>query len=368
MIDPGKLYTKLENKGLDFFTGVPDSLLKDFCAYIEDNSPNNIITANEGNAVGLASGHYLASGRPGVVYMQNSGLGNAVNPLISLVDEAVYKIPMLLMIGWRGEPGVKDEPQHRKQGELTLPLIECLGIEYSIFDKSSDIDELLGKAEKNLNAGKPYAFVVKKGAFSPYKLKSVKPDISALDKEKALEIVVAGIKEESLIVSTTGKLSRELFEIREKRNETHSRDFLTVGSMGHTSQIAMGVALSNPSKDVYCLDGDGSVIMHMGSLAVNASVKTSNFKHIVFNNAAHDSVGGQPTVADKVELSKIAEACGMGAISRVSTEDELKRAVERMAAGDLDFLEIMVKKGARADLGRPTISPVMCKNNFMECM
>jgi len=368
MIDPGKLYKKLIDNGLDFFTGVPDSLLKNFCAYIEDHSKNNTITANEGNAVGLAAGHYLATGSPGVVYMQNSGIGNAVNPLISLVDKDVYKIPVLLIVGWRGEPGVKDEPQHVKQGKLTLPLIECLGIEYSVIDEVSNIDEVWTNAEKLLKDNKPYALVVKKGVFSSYKLKKTKPDISEMNKEKALEIVVEQLENNSLIVSTTGKLSRELFEIREKRDETHNRDFLTVGSMGHTSQIALGVALSNPDQKVYCFDGDGSVLMHMGSLPVNASKKAANFKHIVFNNGAHDSVGGQPTVAGSVVLSDIAKACGIEKSMQVKTEDELKKAILKMVEGELDFLEILVKKGARSDLGRPTISPIMSKENFMESM
>ncbi len=368
MIDPGKLYNKLTSEGLDFFAGVPDSLLKDFCAYIEDHSSNNVIAANEGNAVGLAAGHYLATGRPGVVYMQNSGIGNAVNPLISLVDEDVYKIPVLLIVGWRGEPGLKDEPQHVKQGKLTLPLIECLGIGYSIIDESSNIDETWIKAEKRLKDNKPYALIVKKGSFVPYKLKKIKPDISEMNKEKALEIVVEQLEKESLIVSTTGKLSRELFELREKREETHNRDFLTVGSMGHTSQIALGAALGNPGKNVYCFDGDGSVLMHMGSLPVNASKKAANFKHIVFNNGAHDSVGGQPTVAGSVILSDIAKASGIEKSMQVKTENELKKAVIRMVEGDLDFLEILVKKGARPDLGRPTIPPSEAKENFMESM
>ena len=368
MIDPGKLYKKLIDNGLDFFAGVPDSLLKDFCAYIEDHSDKNTITANEGNAVGLAAGHYLATGRPGVVYMQNSGIGNAVNPLISLIDEDVYKIPVLLIVGWRGEPGLKDEPQHVKQGKLTLPLIECLGIDYSIIDESSNIDKVWDKAEKLLEDNKPYALIVKKGVFSPYKLQNKKSNISEMNREKALELVIEQLEEDSLIVSTTGKLSRELYELREKRNETHDRDFLTVGSMGHTSQIALGAALSNPGKKVYCFDGDGSVLMHMGSLPINASKKAANFKHIVFNNGAHDSVGGQPTVAGSVILSDIAKASGIEKSMQVKTEVELKKAVIRMVEGDLDFLEILVKKGARSDLGRPTISPIMGKENFMESM
>jgi phosphonopyruvate decarboxylase len=368
MIDPGNLYKKLIENGLDFFAGVPDSLLKDFCAYIEDFSDKNIITANEGNAIGLAAGHYLATGRPGVVYMQNSGIGNAVNPLISLMDEDVYKIPVLLIIGWRGEPGKKDEPQHKKQGKLTLPLIECMGLEYSIVDESTDIEKMWTKAEKLLQNNSPYVLLIKKGVFSPYKLRNIKPDISEMNKEKALEIVVSRLEKQSLIVSTTGKLSRELFEIRERRGETHNRDFLTVGSMGHTSQIALGVALGNPKKTVYCFDGDGSLLMHMGSLAVNASIKAANFRYIVFNNGAHDSVGGQPTVAGSVILSDIAKACGMDRSIRVQTEEELIKGMDRMEKGDIDFLEILVKKGARSDLGRPTISPVLCKKNFMESM
>lgn len=365
MIKPEELYNTFLENNLDFFTGVPDSLLKDFCAYLEDNATSNIITANEGNSIGLAAGHYLATGNPAVVYMQNSGMGNAVNPLVSLMDEDVYKIPVLLMIGWRGEPGVKDEPQHKKQGKITLSLLECLGIEYSVIDESSDINEIWLKAESFLNRKLPYALVVKKGTFSPYKLLNVKADISKMEKEKALEIVVSNLGHEDLSVSTTGKLSRELFEIRERRNEDHNRDFLTVGSMGHSSQIALGTALSLPGRNVYCLDGDGAFLMHLGSLPINASLKAKNFKHIVFNNSAHDSVGGQPTVAGSISLCDIAKSCGFKKSLTVETEQELEAAMGKMVKGDLEFLEILVKKGSREDLGRPTISAPDCKDNFM---
>jgi len=368
MIKPEDFYNKLKHKGLDFFTGVPDSLLKEFCAYLEDHSDRNIITANEGNSVALAAGHYLATGRPGVVYMQNSGIGNTVNPMLSLVDEDVYNIPLLMLIGWRGEPGKKDEPQHKKQGKVTLSLLECMGIEYIAIDENSDMEHVWDKAEQTLSQKKPFAIVVKKGTFSPYKLQSVQADISDFNKERALDVIVSGLNPEDLIVSTTGKLSRELFELREQKNETHKRDFLTVGSMGHTSQIAMGVALSNPKRDIYCLDGDGSFLMHMGSLAINATLKASNMKHIVFNNSAHDSVGGQPTVAGSLSLSEIAKSCGFKKALTVSDEDGLKQAVTKLVSGELEFLEVQVAKGSRADLGRPTISPVQCKENFMESM
>ncbi len=368
MIKPEDLYNKLTSNGLEFFAGVPDSLLKDFCAYVEDNAKINIITANEGNAVGLAAGHYLAKETPAIVYMQNSGIGNAVNPLLSLMDEDVYKIPVLLFIGWRGEPGVKDEPQHVKQGKTTLSLLESMGIDYLILDETETADSLWEKAAPVLKENKPFAVVVKKGVFSDYKLKKLQGDISSMEKERAVEVVTSVLSKDDLIVATTGKLSRELFEIREKHNQSHATDFLTVGSMGHTSQIAMGVALSRPDKDVYCFDGDGSFLMHMGSLPVNASLKADNLKYIVFNNGVHDSVGGQPTVAFSLSLTDIALSCGYKSVKSVDNEADLKKAVEELKGGDIQFLEVRVKKGARKDLGRPTISPQDCKTNFMELL
>jgi len=365
MVSPADFYEMLSAKGIDFFTGVPDSLLKNFCAYVEDHASVNIITANEGNAVGLAAGHYLATGKPALVYMQNSGIGNAVNPLISLMDEDVYKMPVFLLIGWRGEPGVKDEPQHVKQGKVTLSLLEAMGIDYAVLDEQSSPDRVWQQAKPVLVAEKPFALVVKKGVFGDYKLEKVKKDISELEKERAIEIVAAALGQDDLIVSTTGKISRELFEIRERRGESHAADFLTVGSMGHTSQIAMGIAASRPSKRVYCFDGDGSVLMHMGSLPVNASLARENFRHVVFNNAAHDSVGGQPTVAGELSLTEMAAASGYRGVKSVDNEADLQKALGELTSGDIQFLEVRVKKGSRKELGRPTITPQECKQNFM---
>jgi phosphonopyruvate decarboxylase len=368
MIDPEDLFRKLQSNGVVFFTGVPDSLLKDFCAYLEDNAETNIITANEGNSIGLAAGYYLAKGKPACVYMQNSGIGNAVNPLVSLMDEDVYKIPVLMFIGWRGEPGVKDEPQHVKQGKITLSLLESMGIDYMILDAQETAGSLWEKAAPVLESMRPFAVVVKKGIFSEYKLKNTRDDISVLERERAIELVTASLNNDDLVVATTGKISRELYEIREKNRQSHSADFLTVGSMGHASQIAMGVALARRDKTVYCFDGDGSVLMHMGSLAVNAACKRDNFKHIVFNNGAHDSVGGQPTAAANISLASIASSSGYEKVKCVDNETDLKGALKELKTGPLQFLEIRVRKGSRGDLGRPKAAPQDCKNNFMELL
>ena len=368
MIQPSEFYDLVKASGIEFFAGVPDSLLKSLCAYIEDHAPRNIITANEGNAIALAAGHYLGTGRPACVYMQNSGLGNAVNPLLSLMDQDVYKIPVLLVIGWRGEPGVHDEPQHVKQGKVTTSLLETMGIEYTVLDEHSLLHDAWSRAKSVLSEGSPFAFVVRKGAIGDYTLKNKKPNISTLSREKAIRRIITSLPKGALIISTTGMISRELFELREQLQQGHESDFLTVGSMGHTSQIAMGLALGRPDKQVFCLDGDGSFLMHLGSVVINASLHCPNFKHIILNNAAHDSVGGQPTVAGEVSLSGIASACGYENSRTVDSEDDLAQAVVDMKEGNLQVLVVCVSKGARKDLGRPTISPQECKRNFMDAL
>ncbi|MBN2567892.1 MAG: phosphonopyruvate decarboxylase, partial [Deltaproteobacteria bacterium] len=280
----------------------------------------------------------------------------------------VYNIPVLLLIGWRGEPGVRDEPQHIKQGKITLSLLECLGIDYMVAGETENIDSVWEKAASVLGKNKPFAVVVKKDIFSEYKLQRVQEDVSRLEKERAIEIIVGVLRKDDLIVATTGTISRELFEIREKNGQSHANDFLAVGSMGHTSQIALGIAASRWDRTVYCFDGDGSVLMHMGSLAVNASLGLKNFRHIVFNNGAHDSVGGQPTAAVSVALSKIVVSCGYKSVLSADNEEDLLKAAEKMAAGDIQFLEVLVRKGSRKNLVRPTISPRDCKKNFMAVM
>lgn len=355
---------------MDFFTGVPDSLLKNVCAYITDHfvTERNVIAANEGAAVGLAAGYYLATKKIPVVYMQNSGLGNAVNPLMSLTDKEVYNIPLLLLVGWRGEPGVKDEPQHIKQGKVTLPLLEAMSIKYAIMSQNeTEFLSQLNYANFYMNeTHEPFAFVIPKGTFEEYKLQQDGEVILPLKREAAIQLIASSLSKEDIIVSTTGMISRELFEYRTSAFMEHEKDFLTVGSMGHASQIALGIALEKKKCKVFCFDGDGSTLMHMGSLAIIGSLHPDNYVHVIFNNGAHDSVGGQPTVAFNIDLCKIAQACGYEAALSVSDSDSLCEALKRITYmhGPI-LLEVKVRKGARKDLGRPTTTPLQNKDTFM---
>ena len=362
-------YNLLIQNGIECFCGVPDSLLKSFCAYVSDNAHNHTITANEGNAIGLAAGNFLATGKPACVYMQNSGLGNCVNPLLSLTDEEVYNIPLLMLIGWRGEPGQKDEPQHVKQGKVTDKLLEVMGIEYSVLP--DDIEE----AKVIINAAfvymteykKPYALIIKKGLFDEYNMQNKSDTLYKLGREEAIENVLRCLTIKDVIVSTTGHISREVYEIREKYNQSHKQDFLTVGSMGHASSIALGIALNKQNRNVYCFDGDGAFLMHLGSMIVNLSKNLDNFKHIVFNNEAHDSVGAQPTAIGVANLVELAAAGGFKYSYSVSSIDELLAVLPKfISERGPSFLEIKVKCGARKDLGRPKETPIENKNIFME--
>jgi len=370
MIRPEYFYNTLRGMGIDFYTGVPDSLLKDICAYITDHADrkNNIIAANEGGAVGLAAGYHLATGNIPVVYMQNSGLGNTVNPLMSLTDSDVYRIPVLLVIGWRGEPGVHDEPQHVKQGKTTLPLLDAMEIRHEIMsgDEAELEKQLAGGVRYMKETGRAFALVVKKGTFGKYKLQNGTHNPYTMEREEAIKAVAGAMDVKDIVVSTTGKISRELFEHRTATGEGHSRDFLTVGSMGHASQIALGIALNRPERNVYCFDGDGAAIMHMGGMGIVASMLPGNFYHIVFNNGAHDSVGGQPTIGFGIDLPKIAAGCGYKTVMSVATRSELDAILPTLTTLPAPLLlEIKVKKGSRDDLGRPTTTPVENKEALM---
>lgn len=365
MIDTKQFYDTLLEHGVDFFAGVPDSLLSNLCACIKENTPKerNIITANEGNAVAMCAGYYLSTGKYGVVYMQNSGQGNAVNPLLSLTDEDVYSIPMLLVIGWRGEPGKHDEPQHVKQGKLTLPLLETMGIDYAVL--GSDYKEQLEAAIEYLKTNsKPYALVVKKGEFSPYSIKKSESEYS-MTREGALEKIIEELSSEDVIVSTTGKTSREIFEIRERRGEGHSNDFLTVGSMGHTASIAYGVALGTKN-DVYCIDGDGSFLMHMGSLAVIGTNLPDNFKYILNDNNAHESVGGQPTCTGSIDIANILKSCGFKRVIVANNEKQIAKGIKALRESKNCAMILHTRQGSRDDLGRPTTTPAENKISLMK--
>lgn len=376
MIRPQFFYDTLAGYGIDFYAGVPDSLLKNLCAYITDHADtsHNIIAANEGGAMGLAAGHYLATGQIPVVYMQNSGEGNIINPLASLTDSDVYNIPVLLVIGWRGKPGVHDEPQHVKQGKVTTGLLNVMGIDYTVLSKEEDKAEAqIRKAVEYMQSTKNcYALVIEKDTFDNYQLSTVNSQLElSLSREEAIQTVAAALGEKDCIVSTTGMISRELFEYRTAKNEGHERDFLTVGSMGHASQIALGIAMEKPDRRVWCFDGDGATIMHMGSMAIVASKQPGNYIHVVFNNGAHDSVGGQPTVGLNIDLPAIAKAVGYKHIVSVDNKEDLENQLSivnsRLSINEYPiFLEIRVRKGNRKDLGRPTTTPIQNKDALMD--
>ncbi len=371
MISPAFFYQFLQKRGLEFYSGVPDSLLKNLCAYLTHNTEkkNHIIAANEGGSVGLAAGYYLATGNIPVVYMQNSGLGNTVNPLLSLMDKEVYNIPVLLLIGWRGEPEVKDEPQHVKQGKVTIPLLEAMGIRHEIMETEETL--LTVQLERSIRfmeeTKEPFALVIRKGSFEEYKRPENTLPIYELSREQTIGQIVSHMEDSDIVVSTTGMISRELFEYREATGQGHKRDFLTVGSMGHASQIALGIALNKPERRVFCIDGDGATIMHMGALGIIGSMNPSNYFHIVLNNGAHDSVGGQPTIGFQLDLPQIAQACGYKKVISVENEQALQEALNHLSEQPTPLLlEVKVKKGARKDLGRPTTTPIENKENLME--
>ncbi|CAG2053871.1 unnamed protein product [Timema podura] len=388
-LDPADFYRALQNIGIEFFCGVPDSLLKDFCAFVTTNVPeeNHVITANEGNAIGLAAGYHLASGKAGLVYLQVItgvgqqvlmslmlphefdtlvqslvglstelrvlgsipdmaekfiiGIGNTVNPLLSLAAPEVYSIPMLLLIGWRGEPGKRDEPQHILQGQVTPGMLNSLGIPFST------LPDFLDGAKNTLENAKKFR----------------------MSREQAVQILVDGLHDSDIVVSTTGMLSRELFEYRVVKEQGHERDFLTVGSMGHASSIALGIALRKKNRQVFCFDGDGAVIMHMGTMSSVGQTQPNNFKHVVINNGAHDSVGGQHTAAqnhDRFSLAQIAVGSGYRQSKVVATETELMSGIRwlRQTSGPA-LLEVKVNQGSRKGLGRPTRTPIQNKMDFM---
>ena len=358
--------------GADFYTGVPDSQLKALCNCLMNkygiDPKHHIIAANEGNCTALAAGYHLATGKVPVVYMQNSGEGNIINPVASLLNDKVYAIPVVFVIGWRGEPGVHDEPQHIYQGEVTVKLLDDMGIASFIIGKETtdeEVEKAMDGFKSLLAQGKDVAFVVRKGGLS-YDGKVEYKNENTMLREEIIRHIVK-VSGEDPIVSTTGKASRELFEIREANHQSHKYDFLTVGSMGHSSSIALGVAINKPDRKIWCIDGDGAVLMHMGSMAVIGANAPKNLVHVVINNSAHETVGGQPTVAGKIDLVAIAKACGYKKAVSVDSFELLDKELQSAkTANELSLIEVKCSIGARDDLGRPTTTALDNKRGFME--
>ncbi len=372
-MDAQHLLSACAAAGIDFFTGVPDSQLKGLCdtlyATYGVGGKQHIVAANEGNAIGLCAGHFLATGRPALCYMQNSGLGNAVNPLASLMDAQVYALPCLLVVGWRGEPGVHDEPQHVKQGQITLGQLKLLDVPYMVLDKTMsdvDFDAAFANLRTHLDAGRTAAIVVKKGALTCF-LTPKYGNSRQLTREDAAAHILRVANDRDVFVSTTGKLSRELFELREAAGQSHQKDFLTVGSMGHASMIALGIALEQPTRRVWCLDGDGAALMHLGAMAVLGQRKPANLLHVVINNAAHETVGGMPVCEGALDISAVAKAVGYEHVFRAEDVPSLDTALKaaKQCCG-LTLVEVMCAVGARADLGRPTTTPQQNRDALMK--
>jgi phosphonopyruvate decarboxylase len=374
MIDPARFIDHLRGHGVSLYTGVPDSLLKQLNAYIMAELPReqHVIAANEGAAVAIAMGHYLRTGAPAMVYLQNSGIGNTINPLLSLADPDVYGTPMVVVVGWRGQPGVKDEPQHVKQGRIMEALLDAVDLPWAVLPhEPAAAEATMAEAVKTaMDASTPYVVLVEKGTFADFVAEPPAPPSEARpSREEALVAMADAVGPDAIIVSTTGMLSRELFEYREREGLPAGRDFLTVGGMGHACSIALGVAMREPEREVWCFDGDGAFLMHLGSLAVIADHAPPSYFHVVFNNGVHDSVGGQPTSIGAVDIAATARALGYRYAASTSDLDSISRAVAQLrAAGGPALLELQVRPGNRPGIGRPTRTPAESKQAFMAAL
>jgi len=355
MLDQKKVFSILADNNITFYTGVPDSYLNGFCNYALENYPDkNVIAANEGNAIGIASGHYFATKNIPLVYMQNSGMGNSVNPLASLVDKDVYGVPMILLIGWRGEPNTGDHPQHKLQGEITTKLLDIMHIPYSILENDDEkFKEVIDKAVKYCKDNhQPYALISPKGVMASSEKRNNLDESYPMSREEAIETIVEVMPSDTIYSATTGRATRELFFIRERRGEDLKNDFLNVGSMGHASSVALGIALEKKNRNVVVLDGDSAAIMHMGALTMVSKLNVPNYIHVILNNGAHESVGGQPSAGQRIDFTNIAEACGYKTVGHpVTNKEELIEAINELKdCGKAAFIDCRIHKGLNRKL------------------
>lgn len=361
MVNQDKLFASLHQMGIHFFTGVPDSLLNDFCLYLTNNIPDgeHVMAANEGNAIAIAAGNYLATGNIPLVYMQNSGIGNATNPLLSLTHSCVYSIPMILVIGWRGDPAVKDHAQHEKQGELTPILMEDMDIPFRILDDNDTVIERFQWAYTQAQAiSSPVALIAKKGILAQKEKHQEYPESTLMSREEAISAVIDILGENAIYLATTGRATRELHEQLQLHGISHQREFLNVGAMGHLSSIGLGMALGAPDKKVVIFDGDAAAVMHMGSFATNGRYHPKNLIHIVLNNGVNESVGGQLSAGQIVNLTSIAKSCGYNTLpSFIVSKQELQESVKSLVNADhLSFVDLHVRQGIRKDIPKLSIN------------
>ncbi len=371
MVNQEQLFAALKDMGVDFFTGVPDSLLNNFCLYMVQNIPDgrHVMAANEGNAIGIAAGHYMATGQIPVVYMQNSGIGNATNPLLSLTHDCVYGIPMVLVIGWRGDPAISDHAQHRKQGELTPVLMKDMDIPYEILDSDDTVIEKFAWAvAKAKEISSPVALIAKKAILTEKVKKQVYPDSPLMNREEAVSAVVEVLGSDAVYLGTTGRATREVHEQLIAHGVGEGHEFQNVGSMGHVSSVGLGLALARPKQKVVVFDGDAAVVMHMGALATNCRYKAGNLIHIVLNNGVNESVGGQPSAGYVVNLTEVATACGYRTPGHaVETREELQRIIREFDKGEMPlFVDVHVRQGIRSDMPKLNIDHKAQKDALMK--
>ncbi len=373
MVNQKELFDALEAMGVDFYTGVPDSLLNDFCLYLTGNmtAQQHVMAANEGNAIAIAAGHYLATGKLPLVYMQNSGIGNATNPLLSLTHDSVYGIPMLLVIGWRGDPSIKDHAQHKKQGELTPILMRDMDISYEILDDDSTvIEKFRWAAEKALEISSPVALIAKKAILTQKEKKQQYPESVLMNREEAISAVIEILGTDAIYLATTGRATRELHEQLKIHSVGNGHEFQNIGSMGHVSSVGLGIALACPQKRIAVFDGDAAAVMHMGSLATICRYKAGNMIHIVLNNGVNESVGGQPSAGQVINLTGVAAACGYSTIGHaVETKSELQRILREPRNGEMPlFLDVHCRQGIRSDMPKLGINHKDVKKELMETL
>lgn len=355
MVNLDNLFQAFDKMGVKFFTGVPDSLLNDFSLYLTQNIPDtqHVMAANEGNAVGIATGNYMATGNIPLVYMQNSGIGNATNPLLSLTHPCVYSIPMVLVIGWRGDPSIKDHAQHKKQGELTPVLMKDMDIPYEILeDENKVISQFEWAVKKAKEISSPVALIVKKGILAQKEKHQKYPESQLMSREEAISVVIDVMGKEAVYLATTGRATRELHEQLTLHEIAHDVEFLNVGAMGHLSSIGLGMALGAPKKKIVVFDGDAAAVMHMGSLATNGRYHPHNLLHIVLNNGVNESVGGQKSAGQIIDLTTIAKACGYTTYPCfIDNTDDLRKCAQLFSQkGGLTFADVRLRQGIRKDM------------------
>ena len=371
MVNQQTLFQELDKLGVKFFTGVPDSLLNDFCLYLVNNIPDgqHVMAANEGNAIAIAAGNYLATGNIPVVYMQNSGIGNATNPLLSLTHDCVYGIPMILVIGWRGDPYINDHAQHKKQGELTPVLMKDMDIPYEILDADDTVvDKFAWAVNKAKEISSPVALIAKKAILTQKEKKQTYADSKLMNREEAVAAVVDVLGADAIYLGTTGRATREVHEQLIAHNVGEGHEWQNVGSMGHVSSVGLGLALARPDKRIVVFDGDAAAVMHMGALATNCRYKAGNMVHIVLNNGVNESVGGQPSAGYLIDLTTVAKACGYRTVGHaVETKEELKQIVQDNQSGEMPlFIDVHVRQGIRSDMPKLNIDHKAQKDALMK--